>query len=244
MTDTDASVWEVCPADFESPSAVRDGLALLSSEERARHDAFVFDADRHLFLTAHAMLRAVLGRQLSRPPESLAFAPGPWGRPELVGLGEPPPLRFNLSHTHGRVALVVTRRMDCGVDVERHDRSVDPIRLSDLVMTRAERHRLHTLSPAAAQARFFKIWTLKEAYMKARGMGFSLSPQSFSIEPDDLDGRAGAYIDVCPEVGRQVGNGHGRWWFGHWSPSPLHCGSVALREEPIRLSFNRLTHLP
>ena len=243
MTDADTSVWEIVPADFESPSAVSRCLALLSSEERTRHDAFMFERDRHLFRTAHAMTRVVLGRVLSRPPESLAFSSGPWGRPELAGLGEPPPLRFNLSHTPGLAALVVTRCIDCGIDVERHDRSVDPLRLSTMVMTPAERARLQALPPAAARSRFFEIWTLKEAYMKARGMGFSLPPQSFSIEPDRLAGKAGAPVDVCPEGVADPAAPAGPWWFWHWSPTPHHFGSVALRGRPARLSFNRFDHL-
>ena len=105
------------------------------------------------------------------------------GRPEI--LDRPagvPDLRFNLSHTDGLIACAVTIGREVGVDVEHvgrrltHDiagRFFAPREVADLKSL-----------PVAEQPRvFFDYWTLKEAYIKARGFGLALPLGDFAFRP-------------------------------------------------------------
>ncbi|ACY16865.1 4'-phosphopantetheinyl transferase family protein [Haliangium ochraceum] len=235
-SDARVDIWEVAPEAL-TPAQRERCLTLLDDAERERHARFVFERDRVLYRVAHAMVREVLGRYLGGA--ALRFAAGPWGRPELAG-AEPAPLRFNLSHTHGLAALVITRSADCGVDVEAVDRIRDPLALADSVFAPAERAALRAEAPARQNERFFAYWTLKEAYIKARGMGLSLPLEQFAFTlagaadagaADAGDGYQGARIEFAPGF-EDPG---GPWWFRRWHSSPRHRGAVAVRgvEAPV-----------
>jgi len=156
--------------------------ALLSDDELARHARLRFETDQDAYLAAHALTRSMLGRALGEDPRGLRFELGEHGRPELAGRGEDPRLRFNLSHTRGLVACVLALEHDVGVDVEQQDRRVEIDLVANNVFSPRERRELDALGEAERRARFFELWTLKEAYLKAIGKGLTLSLKSISIE--------------------------------------------------------------
>ena len=156
---------------------------LLSQDERRRHDRFRFANDRHHFLVAHALLRTVVGRCSETRPEQLRFEVGEWGRPELAPGSAPRPVRFNLSHTRGLVAVAVTAEHPVGVDVERI-REVNP-GVADKHFAPSEVAALRALEGEdARRRRFFSYWTLKESYIKARGEGLRLPLAGFAFDLD------------------------------------------------------------
>jgi len=167
--------------DAISPELARARyLALLSQAERAQHDRFRFDDDRHTYLVAHALVRATLGGMLGLDPAALQFAIGEHGKPELAH-AEHGGLRFNLSHTKGLVACGVTRDDDLGVDVEQIERRVEIDSLARSVLSDDEQAALAQLEGAARRERFFRHWTLKEAYVKAMGRGIALPLRSLHV---------------------------------------------------------------
>jgi 4'-phosphopantetheinyl transferase len=147
--------------------------SLLSPEEQARHARFHFAADQRTFLVAHGLVRRLLGELTGSAPQQLAFAIGEHGRPELSGPAAASGVRFNLSHTRGRVACAFTRGADVGVDVEETGRDVRLLEVAERVYSDAELESLRALDPQEQRRRFFELWTLKEAYIKAIGKGFS-----------------------------------------------------------------------
>lgn len=155
--------------------------AMLNPEEAGRRDRFHFERHRHQFLVARALVRSTLS--LYRPdiqPAEWQFATNAYGRPRIVGAGAGT-LDFNLSHTGGRIVLAVCRAQSPGVDIERLDRLET---VSDIVarfFAETETRALLALPPLMQRRRFFDLWTLKEAYIKARGMGLSIPLQDFSI---------------------------------------------------------------
>ena len=221
LGDRDVHVWEASPEALADEPANRLCLALLSPEERARHDRFVFARDRQVFLVAHALLRSILARYLDEAPTALEFEEGPHGRPEVRVAGRSRPLRFSLSHTTGHVACALTARADCGIDVEdmeRHGPSVD----GDVAATFApsEVQGLSALPPGARRERFFALWTLKESVLKASGEGLSRPLDSFALDVDTAEG------DVLRARG---GLGEGEWRFWRWRPSARHRAALAVR---------------
>jgi 4'-phosphopantetheinyl transferase len=195
----------------------------LSPQEREQAGRFVRPQDQECYTISHAALRDILGRHLQAPPP-LEFRVGPQGKPS-VGTGG---WEFNLSHS-GRCALVaVSWQRTVGVDVEwiRHD--VEILSIADRFFTAAESAELHRLSALPRTQAFFRLWTRKEAYMKATGLGMSLEPTSFEVWPalrvpvdraaalrwslSDLEpgeGYAGALVAAAPAVPVQL-------W--DWSP--------------------------
>jgi 4'-phosphopantetheinyl transferase len=146
---------------------------LLSPEERARGDRYLFPRNRHEHLVAHALKRQALSRFApSVDPRDWRFVAGEHGKPSIV---EPAcRLRFNLSHTDGLVACLVALEAEVGVDVEQTARRSDTVGIADRFFAVPEVEALRALPESAQRARFFEYWTLKEAYIKARGMGLAL----------------------------------------------------------------------
>lgn len=149
----------------------------LDPAERARAAGFLRQDDRRLYELAHVLLRKVLGGALGLPPDAVRMRAGGIGKPELA---EHDPARarlsFSLSHTGGCVACAISRDCEVGVDVER----VRDLRIDDALTQFA----LHPLEVAqlrgAAQtergALFYRLWTAKEALLKALGAGLSIAP--------------------------------------------------------------------
>jgi 4'-phosphopantetheinyl transferase len=126
-------------------------------------------------------VRAVLSRYAGRAPAELRFAVGEHGRPELLDA----PVRFNLSHTRGWAVLAVSGGADVGVDVEEVRADRELIAVADRFFSPSETAELRALLAPRQPDRFFDYWTLKESYIKARGLGLSLPLDQFSFHLGD-----------------------------------------------------------
>jgi 4'-phosphopantetheinyl transferase len=158
-------------------------LAVLDHEERRRAERFKVARPRRQFVITRAALRLLLGKRLGRPPDALAFAAGPHGKPFLVADG-PAPLGFNVSHSGDR-ALVAIGPGALGIDIECLARDADLDLVAKGVFTAAEQAALQARAGAGRVALFFRLWTVKEALIKARGCGFAYPPARFEV-PEPL----------------------------------------------------------
>jgi 4'-phosphopantetheinyl transferase len=154
-------------------------LELLSGPERERYRRFHFPKHRREFLCAHALLRLALSRYAGGNPGKWEFARGQWGKPYVTGAEQ---LHFNLSHTEGLVACAITGGCEVGVDVERVDRAVDASNIARRFFADEESQYIESLAGDRQRDAFFRIWTLKEAYVKASGRGFDLPLREFWFE--------------------------------------------------------------
>jgi 4'-phosphopantetheinyl transferase len=157
---------------------------LLDDAERQSAARLARDRDRELYAYAHALLRLTVSRYLGVEARDVRFTRRPGGRPELLAADGAPPLRFNLSHTRSLVACVITLAADCGVDAETL-RAGDPAGFLATVLTPTEVAALLVLPEHRRPRRLVELWTLKEAYAKARGLGLALAPTEVSLS--DLD---------------------------------------------------------
>jgi len=198
-----------------APKRFSEYLALLDREERNRLRRFHFERDRHLFAASHAFLRQTLSRYVKIPPDQLRFVVNRYGKPSLDCHSKEAVIHFNLSHTSDLVVVAVNADGEIGVDVERLDRNVDLLETGDLVFSREESADLRATPPTGRLLRFFQYWTLKEAYLKAQGQGFSAAPNRFTVHfvPG---GRAA--LSTVPE---QEGN-LDAWTLFHFEPDPEH----------------------
>ena len=167
-------------------SKQRDWLAhchgLISSDENDRYQRFVFEKDRNQFLIARALLRRTLSRYSVVQPQDWRFETNEFGKPEIESGQNLSQLRFNLSHCDGLILCGVTIGKDIGVDCENTNRPVDINRLSPRVFSTSEQEFLASVPKAKLNVAFFRLWTLKEAYVKARGIGLAIPLKEFSVE--------------------------------------------------------------
>jgi 4'-phosphopantetheinyl transferase len=159
-------------------AAIRQGYDLLSSEERGRAERFRVDRPRNDFILTRSALRLLLAQYATTTPERLQFKVTKYGKPGLEGVSD---LRFNVSHTEGMALLAFTRGREIGVDVERIRPEPDARRLSERFFSVSEREALRPLRSEELQAAFFRCWSRKEAYIKARGEGLSLPLAQFDV---------------------------------------------------------------
>lgn len=178
----EAHVWYLRPEHLKSAHSVLESYSrLLNAEERARRDRFTFEAGRLEYLVAHALVRLTLSRYASVRPEDWVFAMNPYGRPEISAPPLTRPLRFNLSHCNGLIACAVVADRDIGIDVEDTNRSTRFLEVARGSFSPSEFNELSSLPPRSQRARFFEYWTLKESYIKARGMGLAIPLEEFSF---------------------------------------------------------------
>jgi 4'-phosphopantetheinyl transferase len=175
--DADASVLEYC-------------RACLSEEERARAARFVRPDDQLRFTLARGGLRVVLARYLGVEPAALRFQPGPTGKPALLDhQGGPHVLRFNLSHSHGRMLVAIAKGQDVGIDLEQVRGNLEPLKLAERFYTQTEYETIKSRPAAGHACQFYRLWVAKEAVLKAQGAGIA-ALQRCEILVSDSSSRA------------------------------------------------------
>ncbi|MFT3765982.1 MAG: 4'-phosphopantetheinyl transferase superfamily protein [Minicystis sp.] len=195
--------------------------ALLSPDERARRARYRFEHSRREYLLTRALVRVTLSRYAPVAPAAWTFGQNEYGRP-AIDRAEHAWLRFNLSNTRGLVALAVARDRDVGVDVEDTTRPGETVAIADRFFSPSEVAALRALSEGAQRDRFFDYWTLKEAYIKARGMGLAIPLDQFSFLLE-----AGRPIRIAFDP--RLGDDEAAWQFEQLSISPEHRTAVAVR---------------
>ena len=179
----DVHVWFAAPDRMLPDScAVAHCLALLDVNEAKRYRAFRFDRDRHCFLAAHALLRMALSRYAPIDTSEWVFDTNEHGRPAIAGPSGAFRFKFSLSHTDGMVACAICQHAEVGVDVETVSPDTPALELAKRYFAATEYDMLRHTPDHDLSGRFFAIWTLKEAYIKARGMGLSLPLDGFAFE--------------------------------------------------------------
>jgi 4'-phosphopantetheinyl transferase len=146
---------------------------LLSSVEQDRASKFKFETDRRRYITAHAALRSILSSYVNSPARELQFASGPYGKPKLAPIHDKKKIAFSLSHSHEVALIAITQGREIGVDVEwvREDFVFDEV--AHRFFTTREVAALHALPLHLQREAFYKCWTSKEAFLKAKGTGLS-----------------------------------------------------------------------
>jgi 4'-phosphopantetheinyl transferase len=141
------------------------------------------------------LLRTALGKALDLPAAAVPLRLGPNGKPELEPSDSS--LAFNLSHSGNQIAVVIANNPRVGVDIEFHKRDIDVHSIAKDHFCASEIELLRAGSPEQASTYFFRFWTLKEAYLKAVGIGLGVSLSRIDVsrirsqapaEPEYLDG--------------------------------------------------------
>jgi 4'-phosphopantetheinyl transferase len=183
LADDAVDVWLAFDAHFQAPEVQADFVALLPPQDVGRMRRLYAESGRRQFALTRALQRYVLSAYAAD------VLPGQWqfqstaeGRPNLAPPFDRTGLHFNIAHTEGVVAMAVCKHPRVGVDVEKIDRA--SLAVADRYFSAAEAAELRALPSDAQPRRFMRLWTLKEAYLKAIGTGLAggLGRMSFLFE--------------------------------------------------------------
>jgi 4'-phosphopantetheinyl transferase len=163
-------VWLVTTTDHNPHLA--SCVDHLSSAEQARAEKFRFAKDRRQFVVSHAALRSILSQYLSLSPAEIEFVTGPNGKPRLATKSSED-LRFNLSHSGDLAVVAVASSRELGVDVELIKEEFAFDEVAECFFTAREVAALRALPSRLQRQAFYKCWTSKEAFLKAKGTGLS-----------------------------------------------------------------------
>ncbi len=172
-------IWYVRTEDVTGDALLDACDRIASEDERERGRNLRFPRDRHEHLVTRALLRGVLARELGVRPAGLAFHRDEYGRPWL---DRPCEVGFNLTNTTELVACAVVRGAAVGLDAEPLGHADRVLEVMHQVFTSSEKAALDALDEPARREQAVRLWTAKEAYIKARGLGLTLPPDSFEID--------------------------------------------------------------
>ena len=154
---------------------------LLSAKEKERSERLKFYKHRKRFIAAHGFMRSVLENYIETPASEIIFSSNDKGKPALDKQTHHTNIHFNLSHSNNIALLAICLNHEIGVDIEYLDRKNDWKGIIKRFYTPAEQADIFKLPENQQQNAFFQMWTRKEAYMKALGLGLHLSPNKFSL---------------------------------------------------------------
>jgi 4'-phosphopantetheinyl transferase len=232
--------WDPTPIDYKlPPEAVHiwkaalslstlnaQASTLLSPDELARSGRFHFDRDRERYIAGRAILRLILARYLGCPPAEVAFTYGPQGKPALAAPWNGSGLSFNATHSHDLALYAIARERRVGIDIE-HLREIPEARgIARRYFTAGEAMQLEsTEQPATA---FLRLWTRKEAVIKAVGVGLSMPLNCFDLSAVPGDGTASFDVDDAAAQWAV-------WTLHELSPGPEYVAAVVIEGEGARL---------
>ena len=234
---SEVHVWFCNPERIQDEAKISAYNSVLSAQEMHQHDRFHFEKDKHSYLVSHALLRHALSKYSTVRALQWQFSCNTHGKPELVkdtvALDiDIPAISFNLTHTDGLCACVVTLDRTCGIDAENIHRKN---RLAAVAQRMFAEEELKVLQENPdEQHQFYNFWTLREAYVKALGTGLAGSSKDyyFSVKPKGSVVAADRTVSINFRNRRQAESSH--WQFDLFEPTEDHRLAVAFEsQEPM-----------
>ena len=210
LLDGEVHLWLTFPQQIHQTDLIRQYHAIMNPEEKKQQARFHFEKHRHQYLLTRATIRTLLSRyHPTIPPEGWRFKKNEYGRPYLDHGDDTPQFLFNLTHTEGLIVCAIVKGREIGVDAEDIQRGGDLVPIADRFFSPSEVQDLHKLPESEHIERFFDYWTLKESYIKARGMGLSIPLEQFSFH-------FGGSPDIRVTVDPAQNDPPGKWQFRQW----------------------------
>ncbi|MBW5802566.1 4'-phosphopantetheinyl transferase superfamily protein [Coxiella endosymbiont of Ornithodoros amblus] len=203
LIEGDVHVW--CVFLDRPTQGIEKKWKILSPGEQARADRFMQSEHRRRFVTSHAALHSILVSYLPELKGRVRFCYNHHGKAYLK---DSPSLQFNLSDSRAFALCAITRNREVGIDIEFMKPGVHAEQIAERFFSPEESQTLKELPAEARLEGFYRIWTLKEAYIKAIGQGLSFHLQKFTTDAK-AEKDALLWVQGEPEAPAQ------------WSLSPL-----------------------
>jgi 4'-phosphopantetheinyl transferase len=202
--------------------AVLDHLAAtLAPEEKRRAASFRFERDRNRYVAGRGTLRRILGGYLKTSPAAVRLGNGPYGKPFLVGEFADS-AQFNLAHCEDIALLALTRGCMVGVDLERVRGMDDADSMAAGFCSKREYAEFKAMPESERDAGFFRLWTRKEAWLKATGEGIGECLNQ--VEVTFQSSQPARFLGL-PSKEKETPN---EWTLQELAPAPGFLGALAL----------------
>ena len=184
------SAIHIWVASLEMAYQEIDGLfTILSPDEKTRAGRFYFDRDRNRFIAGRGILRRLISIYLDENPSRVEFVCGETGKPALKAGLQGKTLKFNLSHSNDLALYVFSWDYKVGIDIEYIHSMPNMDDFAEKFFSARETELINSLRGEEKDAAFFKLWTCKEALLKANGSGLTMPLSHMEIFLD-ADGSA------------------------------------------------------
>jgi 4'-phosphopantetheinyl transferase len=225
LESNEIHIWFIFPEGIKNRILLEGYQKLLSSDEKVRKKKFRFPEHQHRFLVTRAAARTVLSLYEDFGPQQWRFFINEHGRPEIEASMNPRGIRFNISHTPGIIAIGVVLKNDIGVDVENINRKSDVSKIANRFFSPREISDLNSVPESRRRERFFQYWTLKESYIKARGIGLSLPLGQFAFHLKDKE-------PIKASFDSRLGDDPSGWQFFLFEPVPGYPTALSVKRPP------------
>jgi 4'-phosphopantetheinyl transferase len=153
----------------------------LSEDEILKASKFKFEKDKNSSIITRGALRLLSGKYLGLNPQEIEFKYGDFGKPVF---NFETPLKFNLSHSGNMAVIGFCLHEDIGVDIEVMKANFDVFDIASNYFSSSEIEVLKTLPTEEHTKGFYRCWTRKESFIKAKAKGLSFPLDSFSVSID------------------------------------------------------------
>lgn len=221
LADNDIHLWMVNPKEITETSLLRE---LLSTSECEKVDRYRSVSSQHTALITRSFIRLLLSHYCPVSPQQWQFTIGALGKPEIKN----PPfnLRFNLSHNNELIICALCLNNDIGCDIENLSRKISVNAIVERFFSAQEAQLIK-----AEPTRFFEYWTLKEAFVKATGLGISQGLDTFSFEINSAsklnfnDNIKLTFMQNCQQQSAQ------NWYQALLFPDEKHCIGLSVNNQ-------------
>jgi len=162
--------------------------SILSQEEKNRAEKFKLDEVKFRWIVTRGLLRVLLANYIECDPGEIEFRNNKYGKPLVNSPLLDSRISFNLSHSSNVAVYVFTQNKYVGIDVEMINEIPNLKDVIDLCFHEEEKKWFSNVPLNKRNEIFYKIWTSKEAYIKAIGKGFSFSPDKICLDQDSNGG--------------------------------------------------------
>jgi 4'-phosphopantetheinyl transferase len=222
-------LWKIA-LDDSSPKPEVLYNEILSEDEKERADRLRFAEYRERFVTARAYLRKILGTYLNTNPGDIVFEYNEHGKPEIPARSNPRQIQFNLTHSRNLALCALTIDSAVGVDLEFARQVMRPEKILERFFHEGERNYYDSQPRTMKTLTFFKLWTIREAYSKAVGTGFSSQLKEIDLSLA-LTGPPPARVSLSHS------KHPGIWSIMEIAPGEGYIGAVAYRGDAKEISY-------
>ncbi|MFD2726454.1 4'-phosphopantetheinyl transferase family protein [Hyunsoonleella rubra] len=182
ISDGNCHVWMVNFNEMKSNISFFSNH--LSDDEKLRASKFHFKKDEERFIVFRGVLRFISGKYLNLKPEAVTFKYGEFGKPEFALKAD---LKFNISHSKDMAVMGFVNNFDIGIDIEFMKSDFHVMDIADNYFSKHEIQMLREFPENLQTEGFYRCWTRKEAFIKAKSKGLSFPLDAFSISIDSAN---------------------------------------------------------
>lgn len=227
ITPDEIHLWFVYFDEIYEESLLERYRSLLTAEERLQEKRYYFPKDQRCYLITRAMVRTVLSRYAQVEPDQWTFSKNAYGKPEIAEHHALKNISFNISHTKSLIVLGVTCGGGAlGVDTENIRTREAPIELVTQYFAPNEAAAIYDVPKESQDQKFYQFWTLKESYVKARGMGLSIPLNEFGFH-------LGHNREIEVSINPYLNDSASRWNFWQLRPSADYLVAVCAERTSV-----------